>query len=427
MNKFEFIKNNFSIDFLLSMPTLWQLCAILVALGLSFFSNQIIKNYVVGSAVNNWKMATDGLVRIISPIIILIVLFFSKIYLDTFQATPFLHIAISLVNALIVIRLGVYFIRYLTKPRPWIRALENTIASLVWVIVALYLFGLLSPIRETLDQVQFSFGDNNFSLFLVFQILFGSALAVLFAVTLGQFIENRLMKVDQLDMNARVMINKVFKITLYVVAVVVALSSIGLDLTFLSVFGGAFGVGLAFGMQKIASNYVCGFIILLDKSIHIGDILMVGEHYGVVTLIRSRYTVLRKLDGIEVIIPNETLISENIINHTLTDRKSRISIDVQISYKSSVDKAFEILLNSARNEPRVLNDPAPSVFLMKFADSGIDLMLSFYIVDPEEGSWGLKSDIYREIWNEFQKQDIDIPYPYRTVEIVNSDKDKKII
>ena len=427
MNKFEFIKNNFSLDFLLSIPTLWQLCAILAALGLSFFTNQIIKNYVVGSAVNNWKMATDGLVRIISPIIILIVLFLSKIYLDTFQTTSILHIAISLINALIVIRLGIYFIRYLIKPSPWIRALENTIASLVWVIVALYLFGLLSPIRETLTQIQFSFGDNNFSLFLVLQVIFGSALAVLFAVTLGQFIENRLMKVDQLDMNARVMLNKILKITLYVVAVVVALSSIGLDLTFLSVFGGAFGVGLAFGMQKIASNYVCGFIILLDKSIHIGDILMVGEHYGAVTLIRSRYTVLRKLDGIEVIIPNETLISENIINHTLTDRKSRISIDVQISYKSSVDKAFEIMLNSAKNESRVLNDPEPSVFLMKFADSGIDLMLSFYIVDPEEGSWGLKSDIYREIWNEFQKHGIEIPYPYRTVEIINSDKENKII
>ena len=424
MNKFEFIKNDFSLDFLMSIPVLWQLCAILLAIGLSFFTNQIIKNYVIGSAGKNWKIATDGIVRIISPIIILIVLFFSKIYLETFQTASILGMAITLINALIIIRLGVYFIRYLVKPRPWIRALENTIASLVWVIVALYLFGLLSPIRESLVQVQFSFGDNDFSLFLVLQVLFGSALAVLFAVTLGQFIENRLMKVDQLDMNARVMLNKVFKITLYVVAVVVALSSIGLDLTFLSVFGGAFGVGLAFGMQKIASNYVCGFIILLDKSIHIGDILMVGEHYGVVTLIRSRYTVLRKLDGIEVIIPNETLISENIINHTLTDRKSRISIDVQISYKSSVDKAFEILLNSAKNESRVLNDPAPSVFLMKFADSGIDIMLSFYIVDPEEGSWGLKSDIYREIWDEFQKHGIEIPYPYRTVEIINSDKDK---
>ena len=424
MNNFEFIRNNFSLDFLLSMPTLWQFLAIFIALGLSFFTNQFIKNYVVGTTKDNWKIATDGLVRIISPIIILVVLFFSKIYLDTFQPTLFLHIAISLINALIVIRLGVYFIRYLIKPRPWIRALENTIASLVWVIVALYLFGLLSPIRDGLAQIQFSFGDNSFSLLLALQVIFGSALAVLFAVTIGQFIENRLMKVDQLDMNARVMLNKILKITLYVVAVVIALSSIGLDLTFLSIFGGAFGVGLAFGMQKIASNYVCGFIILLDKSIHIGDILMVGEHYGVVTLIRSRYTVLRKLDGIEVIIPNETLISENIINHTLSDRKSRISIDVQISYKSSVDKAFEIMLNSAKNESRVLNDPEPAVFLMKFADSGIDLMLSFYIVDPEEGSWGLKSDIYREIWDEFQKHGIEIPYPYRTVEIINSEKDK---
>ena len=425
MNKFEFIKNNFSLDFLLSMTTLLQLSAILIALGLSLFTNQVIKNYVVDSTKNNWKMAIDGLVRIISPIIILIVLFLSKIYLDTFQSAPILHIAISLVIALIIIRLGVYFIRYIIKPRPWIRALENTIASLVWIIVALYLFGLLSPIRESLTQIQFSFGENNFSLFLALQVIFGSGIAVLFAVTIGQFIENRLMKVDQLDMNARVMLNKILKITLYVVAVVVALSSIGLDLTFLSVFGGAFGVGLAFGMQKIASNYICGFIILLDKSIHIGDILMVGEHYGVVTLIRSRYTVLRKLDGIEVIIPNETLISENIINHTLTDRKSRISVDVQISYKSSVDKAFEIMLNTAKNESRVLNDPMPSVFLMKFADSGIDLMLSFYILDPEEGSWGLKSDVYREIWKEFQKHDIEIPYPYRTVEIINSEKIKK--
>ena len=424
MNKFEFIKNNFNLDFMLSMPTLWQFLAIFLALSLSFFTNKVIKNYVVGTTKDNWKIATDGLIRIISPIIILVILFVSKIYLDTFQSTIFLNIAISLVNALIVIRLGVYFIRYLTKPRPWIRALENTIATLVWFIVALYLFGLLSPIRDSLAQIQFSFGDNIFSLLLALQVIFGSALAVLFAVTIGQFIENRLMKVDQLDMNARVMLNKILKITLYIVAVVIALSSIGLDLTFLSIFGGAFGVGLAFGMQKIASNYVCGFIILLDKSIHIGDILMVGEHYGVVTLIRSRYTVLRKLDGIEVIIPNETLISENIINHTLSDRKSRISIDVQISYKSSVDKAFAIMLNAAKNESRVLNDPEPNVFLMKFADSGIDLMLSFYILDPEEGSWGLKSDIYREIWDEFQKEGIEIPYPYRTVEIINSEKDK---
>jgi len=194
------------------------------------------------------------------------------------------------------------------------------------------------------------------------------------------------------------------------------LSSIG----FLSVLGGAFGVGLAFGLQKIASNYVCGFIILMDKSIHIGDILLVGEHYGVVTLIRSRYTVLRKLDGVEVIIPNETLISENIVNHSFSDRKARVSIEVQISYKSSVDKAFEIILKAAKSEKRVLKDPEPNVFLTGFGDNGIDILLSFYILDPEEGSLSLKSDINQKIWKQFQAEGIDIPYPYRTVEIINN-------
>jgi small-conductance mechanosensitive channel len=352
----------------------------------------------------------------------LIILYITNAVLNEYQATNILDIAITLVNAMILIRLSIYLIRYIIKPSESIKALENIISIIVWVFVVLHLFGVLSLVAIELKGIIFNFGEHEFSLWLAIQVVLGIALSIFTAILFGQFIENRLMKVKELDMNARVMISKVMRIVLYAVAIVVTLSSLGLNLTFLSVFGGAFGVGLAFGMQKIASNYISGFIILLDKSIHIGDILSIGEHYGVVTVIRSRYTVLKKLDGIEVIIPNETLISENIINHTLTDRKSRISIDVQISYKSSVDKAFEIMLNCAKNESRVLNDPEPSVFLMKFADSGIDLMLSFYIVDPEEGSWGLKSDIYREIWSEFQRHNIEIPYPYRTIEIINPEK-----
>ena len=352
----------------------------------------------------------------------LIVLYITNAVLNEYQTTNILEIAITLVNAMILIRLSIYLIRYIIKPSESIKALENIISIIVWVFVAFHLFGVLSLVAIELKGIIFNFGEHEFSLWLAIQVVLGIGLSIFTAILFGQFIENRLMKVKELDMNARVMISKVMRIALYAIAIVVTLSSLGLNLTFLSVFGGAFGVGLAFGMQKIASNYISGFIILLDKSIHIGDILSIGEHYGVVTVIRSRYTVLKKLDGIEVIIPNETLISENIINHTLTDRKSRISIDVQISYKSSVDKAFEIMLNSARNESRVLNDPEPSVFLMKFADSGIDLMLSFYIVDPEEGSWGLKSDIYREIWSEFQNNNIEIPYPYRTIEIINPEK-----
>jgi small-conductance mechanosensitive channel len=215
------------------------------------------------------------------------------------------------------------------------------------------------------------------------------------------------------------MIGKVFRIFLYFIAIVVSLSSFGINLTFLSVLGGAFGVGLAFGMQNIASNYITGFIILMDKSIRIGDVLTIDGHYGMVTLIRSRYTVLKKLDGVEVIIPNEKLMSQNIINHSLSDRKARVSIDIQISYTSSVDKAFKIMLNAANSEKRVIDDPEPVTYLIGFGDNGIDLSLAFYILDPEEGSLSLKSDINRRIWNDFQEQGIEIPYPHRTVEIIN--------
>ncbi|NQW34242.1 MAG: mechanosensitive ion channel [Methylophilales bacterium] len=418
-NPFDFLINNLNSDFLLSWSTICQIAIIFLAVGLASISNNSIRNYFISKTKESKEILVNGASRIISPIVTLIVLCISNSALNQYQPTNILSIAITLVNAMILIRLSIYLIRYIIKPSDSIKALESLISITVWVLVALHLFGVLSLFIIQLDGVTFNFGDHRFSLWLAIQVIFGVALSIFTAILFGQFIENRLMKVKALDMNARVMISKVMRIALYIIAIIVTLSSLGLNLTFLSVFGGAFGVGLAFGLQKIASNYISGFIILLDKSIHIGDILTIGEHYGVVTVIRSRYTILKMLDGIEVIIPNETLISENIINHTLSDRKSRVSVDVQISYKSSVDKAFEIMLNAAKNEVRVLNDPEPSVYLMKFADSGIDLMLSFYIVDPEEGSWELKSNVYREIWSEFQKHGIEIPYPHRMIEIIN--------
>ena len=418
-NPFDFLINNLNSDFLLSWSTICQIAIIFLAVGLASISNNSIRNYFISKTKESKEILVNGASRIISPIVTLIVLCISNSALNQYQPTNILSIAITLVNAMILIRLSIYLIRYIIKPSDSIKALESLISITVWVLAALHLFGVLSLFIIQLDGVTFNFGDHRFSLWLAIQVIFGVALSIFTAILFGQFIENRLMKVKELDMNARVMISKVMRIALYIIAIIVTLSSLGLNLTFLSVFGGAFGVGLAFGLQKIASNYISGFIILLDKSIHIGDILTIGEHYGVVTVIRSRYTILKMLDGIEVIIPNETLISENIINHTLSDRKSRVSVDVQISYKSSVDKAFEIMLNAAKNEVRVLNDPEPSVYLMKFADSGIDLMLSFYIVDPEEGSWELKSNVYREIWSEFQKHGIEIPYPHRMIEIIN--------
>ncbi len=410
-----------SFDAYLNFYTLIEFLILLASVLLSYyFVADNLKRFVSNKAKS--KILKDGLARILFPLCSIILIGIAQTITSLFFTQGVLLLGQKLLIALLIIRVSVYLVRYLTNQNSIIRSLENVISIIIWILFLLQISGILPQIIDALDNITFKIGAQKLSLLVMIQAVFAIFIAILVAMTISKFIENKLLKTSQLDPNARVMLGKVFRIFLYFVAVVVSLSSIGINLTFLSVLGGAFGVGLAFGLQKIASNYVCGFIILMDKSIHIGDILLVGEHYGVVTLIRSRYTVLRKLDGIEVIIPNETLISENIINHSFSDRKARISIEVQISYKSSVDKAFEIMLNAAKSEKRVLKDPEPATYLRGFGDSGIDLLLSFYIVDPEEGSWGLKSDINRKIWKKFQEEGIEIPYPYRTVEIVNKEK-----
>ncbi len=404
----------------LNFNTLIELAIAVSSIALSyFFVADILRRFISKNSKAKNNVITEGLIKVIFPICAIIMIGFAQTISTIFFSHGLLVLVQKLLIALVVIRLSVYLMRYLSKPNPILRAFENTVSGVIWVLLALQITGVLPEFINSLDAVTFKIGSQNLSLLMMVQAIIAIFLSILIAMTISKFIKNKLMKVSHLNANAKVMINNVFRIFLYFIAVVIALSSIGINLTILSIFGGAFAFGLAFGLQKIASNYVCGFIILIDKSIHIGDILIVGEHYGVVTSIRSRYTVLRKLDGVEVIIPNETLISENIVNHSFSDRKVRVSIEVQISYKSPVDTAFEIMLKAAKSEKRVLKDPEPNVYLTGFGDNGIDILLSFYILDPEEGSLLLKSDINKKIWKQFQAKGIEIPYPYRTVEIIN--------
>ena len=422
MNKFEILKNNFSLEFLLSFSTLMELAIIIISGIIVFFLHQWSIASIANSSKGDWKFAGDAFSKIVNPIIFSIIILISSYILNVYQDTNLLDIAQILAMALIIIRLVVYLVRYILQPNPLLNAYENILSFILWIFVALYLFGILKPILNTLESITFSFGEKDFSILLVIQLLIGIFVSIIFAMTLGRFIENRLMKINQLSLNGRVMINKVLRIALYVIAVVIALDTIGLDLTFLSVFGGAFGVGLAFGMQKIASNYISGFTILLDKSVQIGDILTIGEHYGIVNSIQSRYTVLRKLDGVEVIIPNETLIAENIVNHTSSDRKVRVAIDIQIGYNSSVDEATNIMLSCCNAQERVIKEnPEPTVYLMNFGESGIDLKLVFFILDAEEGTYRLRSDINKEIWKQFNEKNIEIPFPQRVIHINKND------
>jgi small-conductance mechanosensitive channel len=243
---------------------------------------------------------------------------------------------------------------------------------------------------------------------------------VLAAMWLGRVLENRVMATEHLDMNLRVVLSKLFRALLVVLGILVALPLAGIDITVLSVFGGALGVGIGLGLQKIASNYISGFIILIDRSIHPGDVLTVDNRFGTVSQLTSRYLVLRNSDGTEAIIPNDTLITSTVINHSYSNREMRIGIPVQVSYQSDLDQAMSIMRQAAESHPRVLKDPEPKTFLKAFGENGIDLELDIWINDPEEGQLNLRSDINLKIWRQFQAAGIEIPYPQRDIRIIGN-------
>jgi len=417
MSEFQLLLNDLNYYYLISEPAISQYLVLLASIALFFFARKKIHDVILSSSNKSFKSAVHGIERVLNPLIILIFISTASLITSFIYKTNLLDFIEIILIALIASRLGVYSLRYIFAGNPLLRAFENIIALFVWVYTLIYIFGFSSLISNSLEAVAFKVGGTQYNLLILIQLIFGIIFSIAIAMSFVSFIERKLMGVKSLDRNLRAMINKIIKLTIYIFAVVIALDTIGIDLTFLSVFGGAFGVGLGFGMQKITSNYISGFTILMDKSLHIGDLITVGDNYGVVTSIKSRYTVLRKLDGVEVIIPNENLISENIVNHTYTDRKVRVAIDVQVGYSSSIDLASEIMLKATKDQERVLEDPEPVVYLQNFGESGIDLTLVFYVEDAEEGTLRLKSDISKEFWREFQKQGVEIPFPQRDLHI----------
>jgi len=243
-------------------------------------------------------------------------------------------------------------------------------------------------------------------------------ITLLAAMWLSGTIEARLMRAESLHSSLRVVFSRLARALLVLLAVIIVLPLLGIDLTVLSVFGGALGVGIGLGLQKIASNYVSGFIILLDRSIRIGDLITVDNFYGEVKNITTRYVVVRALDGREAIIPNELLIATTVLNHSYSNRQIRIALDIQIAYRSDLERAMQLMEEAARKQKRVLADPPPMAFLTNFADSGVDLQLGIWIDDPENGVLGIRSEIYLEIWRAFKEVGIEIPYPQREVRIL---------
>lgn len=399
---------------------LWQLGIIIAACGIAWAINGILRAKVMRTAPETWKRGIGGVNRVLFPLSTLVLVQLAKLVLGYWQHTSMLELASTLLLAMAVIRLVVYGVRYILAPGGLLKTLENVISTFIWLVLALHLSGLLPQIVNALEDVKFNVGKSHVNLLLALQAIFTIIITILITLWFSRVLENKLMSAHNVNMNLRVVLTKLLRIVLLFIAILIALSAVGLDITLLSVFGGALGVGLGFGLQRIASNYVSGFIILLDKSMQIGDVITVDGHYGVVSDLRTRYLVLRKLDDTQVIIPNELLIINTVINHSLTDHKARVQMPVQVSYDSPLEQAMQLILDIVKQHARILQTPEPAVLIKGFGESGIDLMLSIWIPDPEEGSSSLQSDIYLEIWRAFQQHHISIPFPQREVRIIGA-------
>lgn len=402
----------------LSFTALRQLIVIASSVALGWFLNGLLRAYVMRYSSDFWKVGIEAMTRIIFPLAILLFVSIGNFILKNWQQTHMLKLASTLLIAMVVIRLAAYALRYIFAPGGWVRTMETSISACVWLLLALHLAGLLPIIIQVLNDISFHIGQRPITLLLLMQGGFTVLITLVIALWFSRVLENRVMRTAQISMNMRVVLSKLVRILISFFAILMALSAVGLDITFLSVFGGALGVGLGLGLQKIASNYVSGFIILMDRSMKIGDLITVDAHYGVVSEMRTRYMVLRKLDNTEVIIPNEVLITNAVINHSLSNRTTRVQMPVQVSYECALELAMKLMYEVALCQPRILKVPEPVVLIKGFGENGIDLNLSVWIADPEEGSAILQSAIYLEIWRLFQANSIVIPYPHREIRIL---------
>lgn len=255
--------------------------------------------------------------------------------------------------------------------------------------------------------------------------LFMAVCSVLLTVAaanwISEMIEQTITDAKSLTGNIKVVLGRVVRIFLMVIAVIIGLGTVGIDLTILSVFGGALGVGLGFGLQKIASNYVSGFIILLDKSVKIGDLVTVGGFTGKVTEINTRFTVVRSAGGVESIVPNESFVTSQVQNLSYSDSPTLQTVEISVAYNADVKKALELMLDEVgRDRPRIPKDRKPWASVSRFASSGIDLNVNFWVEDPVNGTAGIKTDIMMNLLRRFAEAGIEIPYNRLEIDILNN-------
>jgi len=357
-----------------------------------------------------WETALD----IAFPGIWLLLQWISVILTEQWgMANASLVITTSLLTAWVIIQAATIFVR----SQFWSR----TISLTAWVIAALNILGILSPTIRFLDEISFSLGQATISVLTIMQALVTLGILLWISAIAGQLTESKLKSSQNLSPSIQVLTIKFMRISLSAVAFIMALAIVGVDLTAFAVVGGAVGVGIGFGLQKIFANLISGFILLMDKSIKPGDVIVVADYYGRVDALTARYVSVTTRDGVEHLIPNEELIITRVENWSHSQNLLRLRQVVGIHYKADLHKAIKLCKEAATETSRILSDPPPNCLVREFGDSSVNLEMRVWINDPMNGRANVISELLINIWDKFHEHGIEIPYPQRDLHIRSSD------
>ncbi len=358
------------------------------------------------------RRIVDG---VLFPVLALALAFAAKLVLHATVKAAVFKLAVPMLVSLVVIRLSVRVLGATFPAARWVRLLERSISWLAWIAVVLWVTGVLPILLDAMDDLSWKVGASRMSLRNVVEGSLTAGLVLVVALWISAAIEKKLLHGTGNTLSLRKMAANVVRAALLFIGLLVALSAVGIDLTALSVLGGAIGVGVGFGLQKIAANYVSGFVVLAERSLRIGDMVKVDGFEGRVTDIRTRYTVIRALNGRESIVPNEMLITQRVENSSLADQKVSINSLVQVAYGTDVRALQGRLEAVVGRVARVLADPAPAVQLAEFAADGINLNIAFWIADPENGQGNVRSDVNLAVLDLLNELGIEIPFPQRVM------------
>jgi small-conductance mechanosensitive channel len=392
--------------------TPWELGSLAASLLIAYGICWLIGRKRRGDSVWFGRALVDG---VLFPLLALALTYTVGLVEARFQPVPLLRIAVPVLLALAVIRLTARVFTLVFPASALARLVERLFSWVAWLVAALWILDLLPDVMGEMEKIEFAFGKTHVSLLTIVQGALSSGLVMVLVLWLSAALERKVLRDTVSDLSLRKVAANAIRAVLLVIGFLFALSAVGVDLTALSVLGGAVGVGVGFGLQKLASNYVSGFVILAERSLRIGDTVKVDNFEGVVADIKTRYTLIRSLSGRESIVPNEKLITERIENLSLADPKVLLSTDVAVSYEADVDQVRTILLEAARGAPRVIEQPGPGVQLVRFGADGLEFRLLFWIADPQNGSGNVVSEVNIRVLKGLRAAGIDIPYPQRVV------------